>query len=93
MTPVISELVSDVVQSPPEASYSRRIGSGMAVLEAMIRDRGSLLVRSELAAGEYERLRRLQEEDKACRSSVRRRLERGELYLALETLLQNNIHC
>lgn len=93
MTPVIGELISGVVQSPQEASYSRRIGSGMAVLDAMIRDRGSLLVRSDLSSGEYERLRRLQEEDKACRSSVRRRLERGELYLALETLLENNIHC
>lgn len=93
MSPSIVETIGDVTFPRPEVSYSRRIGNGVAVLDAVIRDRGKLLMQSRLARYEHERLRRLQNEDKACRSVVHRHLERGELFLALETLLQNNIRC
>ena len=93
MSPSIVETIGDAAYPHPEVAYTRRIASGMAVLDAVIRDRGKLIMQSRLARYEHERLRRLQNEDKACRSVVCRHLERGELFLALETLLANNIRC
>ncbi len=93
MSPSIVETIGDASFPRPEVGYSRRVASGVAVLDAVIRDRGKLLMQSRLARYEHERLRRLQNEDKACRSVVCRHLERGELFHALETLLANNIRC
>ena len=93
MSPSMAEAIGEVEHTHPEISYRRRIGSGMAVLDVMIRDRSKLITQSELPAHELDRLRRLQREDKACRSVCIRHLENGELFLALETLLLNSVRC
>jgi len=97
MSPTIQNIIGITDAREVEASYRRRISSGVSQLDWIIRERVKIhaqtVMRKRQYTPEHARFARMLAQAKSVRASVYRHLERGELYLALECLLQYNINC
>jgi hypothetical protein len=97
MSPTVRCIVGLETEPDVERSYRRRISTGLSQLDWIIRERVKIhsqtVIRRRQYALEHRRFAQILAEAKAVRASAQRHLERGELYLALECLLQYNINC
>ena len=97
MSPTVLNIIGVGDRREVEASYRRRIATGLSQLDWVIRERVKIhaqtVIRKRQYTPEHARFARMLAEAKTVRASIYRHLERGELYLALESLLQYNINC
>jgi hypothetical protein len=97
MSPTVRSIIVHVEDRDVEGSYRRRISTGLSQLDWIIRERVKIHVQSIVLKKQYSpehaRFARILDEAKSVRASVRRHLEHGQLYLALDCLLRYHIDC